>query len=491
MDGKLKAFAQLFRKLGHFLRLRALLSAHPQRVSQHDFLDFILADGPLQPAKIGSVVLALKRLNPLRGNAQRVGHGQPHAAAAVVDGQDASGGSHCGDYTSFCISPSHMASNRVIPPGPEQLMPEEAPDSQLAEKELEQRNQRKLNTVLHAGAVAQIIVGGTVILAVCYIAKLVLVTLLFSILLAFMLEPVVNLLEKVRLPRAAGAFLAVLFMLALMYAGSYFLYGKAMSFVHELPKYSVKIRSHLAHFREQTNELEKTTKQVFPEDKNAKKPMPVQVENEGTQGMVSEKLGAVTEVVLTLCFIPFLTYFMLSWQEHARTKSVQLFRPENRSTAYVTLGHISAMMKSFIAGNFLIGLFIGVCSAVVFGFLGVPYFYFVGFISGFLSLVPYLGVAVAMLPPIAAGLGVMGDSRLLLVAITVVALHLLAMNVLYPKVLGKRLQLNPLVVTISLLIWGFIWGAMGLILAVPIMAAVKIVCDHVVSLRAIGDWMGE
>ena len=92
--------------------------------------------------------------------------------------------------------------------------------------------------------------------------------------------------------------------------------------------------------------------------------------------MVSEKIGAVTEVVLTLCFIPFLTYFMLSWQEHARTKSVQLFRPENRSTAYVTLGHISAMMKSFIAGNFLIGLFIGICSVVIFGFLGVPYFLF-------------------------------------------------------------------------------------------------------------------
>jgi predicted PurR-regulated permease PerM len=385
-----------------------------------------------------------------------------------------------GDYTSFCISPIIWRRIALFLLGPNN-----------SEKELEEKKQRQLNTAVHAGAVAQVIVAAAVILAICYIAKLVLVTLLFSILLAFMLEPVVNLLEKFRLPRAAGAFLAVLFMLALMYAGSYFLYGKAMSFVHELPKYSVKIRSRLAHFREQTSELEKTTKQVFPDDKNAKKPLPVQVENEGAQGMVSEKVGAVTEVVLTLCFIPFLTYFMLSWQEHARTKSVQLFRPENRSTAYVTLGHISAMMKSFIAGNFLIGLFIGVCSTVVFGFLGVPYFYFVGFISGFLSLVPYLGVAVAMLPPIAAGLGVMSDTRLLLVAVTVVALHLLAMNVLYPKVLGKRLQLNPLVVTISLLIWGFIWGAMGLILAVPIMGAIKIVCDHVVSLRAIGEWLGE
>ena len=384
-----------------------------------------------------------------------------------------------------------MASNRIIPPGPEQLMPEEVPDNHLAEKELEQRKERKLNTALHAGAVSQVVVAAAVVLTICYVAKLVLITLLVSILFAFMLEPLVNLLEKIRLPRSAGAFLAVLLMVAAVYAGSYFLYGRAMSFIHELPKYSERIRGHLAHFRQQTNELEKTTQQVFPEDKNAKKPMPVKVENQGAQGIVTNNIGVVTETLLTLIFIPFLTYFMLSWQEHARTKSVQLFPPEYRSTAYVTLGHISAMMKSFIAGNFAIGLFMSICSVVIFGFLGVPYFYFLGFISGFLSLMPYLGIPMAMLPPIAAGFGLLSDTRLLIVGATVLGLHLLAMNVLYPKILGSRLQLNPLVVTISLLIWGFIWGAMGLILAVPIMAAVKIVCDHIASLRPIGDWMGE
>jgi predicted PurR-regulated permease PerM len=387
-----------------------------------------------------------------------------------------------------------MATNRIIPPAPEQLMPEEAPDNHLAEKELEQKNERRLNTALHAGAVAQIVVAATVILAICYVAKLILITLLVSILLAFMLEPLVNLLEKIRLPRAAGAFLAVLLMVAAIYAGSYFLYGRAMSFVHELPKYSDRIRAHLAHFRQQTSELEKTTQEVLPREtgaQNGKKPVPVTIENQGGPGMVTKSVGAVTEVVLTLVFIPFLTYFMLSWQEHARTKSVQLFRPEYRTTAYVTLGRISAMMKSFIAGNFAIGLFMSICSVVIFGFLGVPYFYFLGFISGFLSLMPYLGVVLAMLPPIAAGIGVMSEPRLLMVGATVLGLHLLAINVLYPKILGSRLQLNPLVVTISLLIWGFIWGAMGLILAVPIMAAVKIICDHVTSLRPIGEWMGE
>jgi predicted PurR-regulated permease PerM len=383
-----------------------------------------------------------------------------------------------------------MATNRIIPPAHEQLMPEEAPDTRPTEKELDKQEERKLNTVLHAGAVAQIVVGAAVILTICYVAKLVLITLLVSILLAFMLEPVVNLLERVRVPRSAGAFLAVLLLLAATYGASYFLYARAVSFVHELPRYSEKIRGLLAHVRQQTNELEKTTQQVIPpEQNNGKKPMPVTVENQGSPGLITEKLGAVTEVVLTLVFVPFLVYFMLSWQEHARTKSVQLFRPEYRSTAYVTMGHISTMMKSFIAGNFVIGL--SICSAVIFGLLGLPYFYFLGFISGFLSLMPYLGIALAMIPPLAAGMGTLSDTKLIIVAATVLGLHLLAMNVLYPKVLGSRLQLNPLVVTISILIWGFIWGAMGLILAIPIMAAVKIICDHVTSLRPIGEWMGE
>ena len=383
-----------------------------------------------------------------------------------------------------------MPSNRVIPPAPEQLTPEEAPDQHLIQEELDRKEERKLNTMVRAGAIAQIIVGATVVLAICYVAKLVLITLLVSILLAFMLDPLVSLLERVRIPRAAGAFLAVLVLLAAVYGGSYFLYARAVSFVHELPKYSEKIRGVFAHVRQQTSDFEKTSQQMFPEEtKNGKKPMSVTVENH--TGPVTENLGAVTEVALTLLFIPFLVYFMLSWQEHARSKSVQLFSPENRSTAYVTLGHISTMMKSFIAGNFAIGLFMSICSMVVFGLLGLPYFYFLGFISGFLSLMPYLGILLAMLPPLAAGMGVVGDTGFITIAGTVLGLHLLSMNVLYPKVLGSRLQLNPLVVTISLLIWGFIWGAMGLILAVPIMAAVKIICDHMPSLRPIGDWMGE
>ena len=123
--------------------------------------------------------------------------------------------------------------------------------------------------------------------------------------------------------------------------------------------------------------------------------------------------------------------------------------------------------------------------------MGLPYFYFLGVISGFLSLIPYLGVVLAILPPVVADLGHLTTGSFLLIVGIVLGLHLFGMNVLYPKILGKRLQLNPLAVTLALLFWGWLWGAMGLILAVPITGAIKIICDHIERLRPYGAWLGE
>src|SRR5581483_5842360 len=172
-----------------------------------------------------------------------------------------------------------MATNRIIPPAPEQLNPEEKPDNHLAQKELQARHERKLNAMLHAGAIAQIVIGAAVVLAICYVAKLVLITLMVSILITFMLEPLVRLLERVRLPRSLGSIVAILLLLAAIYGVSYFFYNRAVSFAHELPKYSDKIRGLLSHVRQHTSDIEKTAEQVMPQEKNGKKPIPVTVQS--------------------------------------------------------------------------------------------------------------------------------------------------------------------------------------------------------------------
>jgi predicted PurR-regulated permease PerM len=320
-----------------------------------------------------------------------------------------------------------------------------------------------------------------------YYGESVFAVLFFAILLTFMLSPVVQALEYLHLPRALAALVTMVALLAALYGISAASYNQALTFADNVPKYSKKIRSMVRPYQQQAERLEKTGEVVGPEDKNV---VPVRQVQSWTE-VLTHGAGTVTDIVLAASFVPFLAYFLLTWQSHARSATVMLFPMHHRHTAFVTLGLIGQMLQSFIVGNLLIGLLISAMSVGVFGLLHVPFFYFVGFLSGFLSLVPYLGIVLAMVPPILVGLGQLEPGDLVIVAVSAVAMHLFALNVLYPKLLGSRLKINPLAVTIALLFWGAVWGAVGLVLAIPITGAIKIVCDHVESMKPYADWLGE
>ena len=332
---------------------------------------------------------------------------------------------------------------------------------------------------------AQRIIAIGVVLTLCYVAELVLIVILIATLLAFILAPIVDLLGRFRLPRGLSSLIAVFVLLALVYGITYISYNEAADFVQVLPKYSERIRSAVTKVRERAESLNPL--RPGTDDKNVIKVLPSSPVTE----LVTRGFSSFSQAAFALTFIPFLIYFMLSWQQHARSATVMLFRMEHRHTAYITLGLISRMIRSFMVGNLLIGLFTAAASMAIFGALHLPFFLLVGAISGFLSLVPYLGIALALAPPLMVGLGQLQSSDLLALSVAVVSLHFFALNVLYPKFLGNRMQLNPLAVTLALLFWGWLWGGMGLILAIPITAAMKIIFDHVESLKPWGTWLGE
>ena len=345
-----------------------------------------------------------------------------------------------------------------------------------------------LHASIKAGSVAQIVVAVIAVVGLIYLLKLVMVTTLAAMLLAFILEPLVSGLNKMRLPRPAGALFAVVLTLALAGALSYFFYQRATDFATELPKYSGKIRTTLAKVRTETKKIEDSTRSVIAAPKDGQKAVPVEVQEAPA---LTRVVSQGSEVLLAIGFVPFLVFFMLTWKDHARDATVQLFAPEHRAKAHRTVGTISSMIRSFIVANAVVGMVNAAVSTLVFWLLGIPFFYFIGVISGFVSLVPYLGVFLALLPPLTGAVGSVKTTGVIIIFVTVVGLHILTMNVLYPKIVGQRLRLNPLAVTLALLFWAWIWGAMGLILAVPIVGATKIICDYVDSLRGLGAWLGD
>jgi predicted PurR-regulated permease PerM len=327
------------------------------------------------------------------------------------------------------------------------------------------------------------IIAGGVILLLCSQAELVLVVLLASVLIAFILAPVADFFERMRLPRSVASGIAMILLVAAILGMTYASYGEFTAFAHDLPKYSARIRAQIAEW--QTQQFDGSAPAATPASGG------VLGVNTSWLDLLTRGFGSIYPALITASFIPFLVYFMLSWHRHVRSATVMLFRMEHRHTAYVTLGLIGKMMRTFLVGNLLVGLFLAIASIGVFAMLHLPFFYFVGPISGFFSLVPYLGVVLALLPPLIVGFSQMDSGSIVLLIAAVLALHVIALNVLYPKFIGNRLQLNPLTVSISLLFWGWFWGAMGLVLAIPLTAAIKIICDHIEVLRPYGAWMGE
>ena len=344
---------------------------------------------------------------------------------------------------------------------------------------------------VQATVVAQFVIAIAAAVGLIYLLKLVLVTILVSALLAFALDPLVVALARIRLPRALGSAIAVLLLIAFSLALTFFFYSRAIDFLEELPRFSAVIHDNLQKLQAEAEKIENSTRLLIPESKG-KKPIPVQVQQSpGLTNLLSSSASQFIDIALAISFVPFLIYFMLTWKSHIHSATLAVFPKEKRLVAFRTIGRLSEMVRSFIVGNLVVGLLNAAASTIVFGYVHLPYFYFLGAISAFAGLVPYLGVFFALLVPLAAGMGVLPKTQLSIVFLTVILLHVVSMNVLYPKVIGRRLRLNPLAVALSLLFWAWIWGAFGLILAVPLMGTTKIICDYIEPLQGLGAWLGD
>jgi predicted PurR-regulated permease PerM len=349
-----------------------------------------------------------------------------------------------------------------------------------------------LQASIKAGSVAQIVVALIAVIGLIYLLKFVLVTTLISILLAYVCEPPVKWLARLRVPRWMGAFIVVLSALALVSGLTVYSYNSAVEFADQFPAYSARIRDVIGNIRYRADRVADQARSIVEAPKNDKHVVPVKVEQmPGVAGLISRNSDTILDLSLAIGFVPFLVYFMLVLKDHSHVATVRLFPKEHRLLAHRTVGTISAMIRTYIVANVLIGLLNTLLCTLIFWFLGIKYFYFIGALSGFLGLLPYLGVFVSLLPPLAGGIDSLNKTGILIVVIGLTGIHIITMNVLYPKFVGKRLQLNPLGVSLSLLFWAWIWGPIGLILAMPILGATKIVCDYVEPLRGVGQWLGD
>ncbi len=342
--------------------------------------------------------------------------------------------------------------------------------------------------VAGSSASARIIATGIVI-AFCYFASTVLVTLLVAVLMTYFLDPLVNWLERMRIPRALGSLLVVLFTLALLAVLGWSLVERADQFGRDWPKYRQPLQAAAQAVESKLESLEKHVSEIEPVAETGEKIVTVAESHPVREELVG-RLSSLSEFLLAATFQPFLVFFMLAAKRQVWHATMQLFPASERTQVKDTLEDVTQVLRSYLMGTALVGLILVLASWLFFWWLGLDFPFLTALVSGVCNLVPYLGAVMSWIPPLLIGLKqfhTVGPYVGIFAVLTF--FHIATANLLIPALVGWRVRLNALALTISLLFWGWMWGPIGLILAIPITAVIKVICDHVESLQPVGRWL--
>lgn len=343
--------------------------------------------------------------------------------------------------------------------------------------------------VAAAGSVSARIIAAGIVIAFCYWASTVLVTLLVAVLTAYFLDPLVTWLERLHIPRALGSLLVVLVTLALLAVLGWTLVERFDQFGRDWPKYRAPLRSAAAAINTKLESLEAHVSEITPPQRIGERIVTV-AESHPVREALLGRLSSLYMFLLAATFVPFLVFFMLAAKRQVWHATMQLFPASDRTQVKDTLADVTQVLRGYVFGTALVGLILVLAGWLFFWTLGLDFPFLTALVSGLCNLVPYLGAVLSWVPPLLIGLKqfhTVGPFVLIFAVLTL--FHIFTANLLIPALVGWRVRLNALALTVSLLFWGFLWGAMGLVLAIPITAVIKVICDHVESWQPVGRWL--
>ncbi|MDB5752237.1 MAG: putative rane protein [Ramlibacter sp.] len=332
------------------------------------------------------------------------------------------------------------------------------------------------------------------------------IPLMLGLVFSYALSPVVDWLHRRKIPRALSAGVLILGILGAMGGAVYSLSDDANSLIDSMPDVARKLSrgitkkastpdTTLETVQKAADELQRAADQAGAATAPARGVSRVIVEKprfdlreylwSGTMGLVS----MLAQVVL----VTFLTYFMLVSGDTFRRKLVKITGPglAEKKLTVQALDEINAQMQRYLLVQLVASVGVGLCTGIAFAMMGLNHAAVWGVAAGILNLVPYIG-SFAVTGGAALGAFVQfGDMEMaLLVGGVSLLINTIEGYLLVPWVTSKASRMNPVAVFIGVLAWGWLWGVWGMLLGIPILMAVKAVCDRVDNLKPIGELLG-
>jgi predicted PurR-regulated permease PerM len=339
--------------------------------------------------------------------------------------------------------------------------------------------------------VALLVLAVLAVLYTLHIAQAFILPIVISILLNLLLSPLVVFLQKyLRLPGALGAGLVIVVFLGLVIFGAYRLAPAASAWIARAPESMATLQRKIQPLRKPVEKVTQAAEQV-EEATDLDKKTP-QVEIKGPS-ITSQVFGGTTALLSTVGVILFLTYFLLAAGDLFLQKLVGVLpQLKDKKTAVRIVRDTQTQISRYLVTTTMINTGVGVATGIALGLVGMPNPVLWGVVAALLNFVPYIGGLVnTIILTLAAFLTFDDVSQALVVPVIFTAVNILEGNLITPMVLGRRMRLNTVAVFIGLIFWWYLWGIPGAILAVPMLATIKIACDHIATLAPIGEFLAE
>ncbi|SHF49540.1 Predicted PurR-regulated permease PerM [Fodinibius roseus] len=332
-----------------------------------------------------------------------------------------------------------------------------------------------------------ILLGMVLLFIVLSYGQFILMPLAFAGLIAMLLEPLCQQLERVKLNRMLAIIVSMLLLFFILGGIISLLSMQLVQFTDRLPEANQKIQA-------VSNDLRQFMETKF----NISPSMQLEYLERGLSAVVNKSgqymstaLGATTSVFTTLGLLPFFIFFMMYYKERYRTFLYKLWQGEDEVVNEVVDG-IQSVTQNYIIGMAAVITLLAILNAIGLWIIGIEHVLFFAVFAAILAIIPYIGIIIGSLPAVIFAL-LFTDSLLNPLGVIAVfaVVQFLEGNFITPNIVGSRVSINPMVALVALLIGGELWGVSGMILFVPIVGILKHIFDRIDALKPVGYLFGD
>ena len=339
-------------------------------------------------------------------------------------------------------------------------------------------------------------------------AEPVIIPIVLAVLISYVLGPAVRSMAKRGIPRALGAFIVIAAVCAGLGYGAYTLSDEAVAIIDDLPRAAQKLRTRidakrspqdatlLDRVQSAATEIDKTAAEATeaaPAQKGVTRVQVVPPPFSASEYVWASGRG-IANFLGQLAMVLFLVYFLLVTDDLFKRKIVKIAGPTltKKKISVQIMDEINQQISNFLRVQVITSALVAVATSVALWAFGMDNYLIWGLMAGIFNSIPYLGPII-----VSGGLAVVAflqfDDLLMTSYIAGTALAITSLEgwLLTPVLMSRAAQMNPVAIFVGLLFWSWVWGVWGTILAVPILMAVKAVCDRVEDLQPFGELLGE